>query len=129
MDSVDGVAYHPYSFPDLPSHSTGSNGFIDQLADVRKVMVAHGDADKKVWLTEFGYPTLGGGHDVLNRQKQAVIDGFDTWRSLSYVGPFFWFSWRDPDAGSSNLQHNFGLLRADDSLKPAFTVFAQELRR
>jgi hypothetical protein len=129
MDLVDGVAFHPYSIPNLPSESTGNNGFVDQLGAVRKVMVDHGDRDEHVWLTEFGFPTTGGGQAALARQEEMVADAFRLWRSLDYVGPFFWFSWRDPEAGSADPQRNFGLRFADDRAKPAFGVFDQELRR
>ena len=46
MDAVDAIAYHPYSFPYLPSQRTGDNGFIDQLRSMREVMVDHDD-DKR----------------------------------------------------------------------------------
>src|SRR3954447_24475099 len=129
MDVVDAVGYHPYSYPDLPSVKTGDNGFVDQGARVRDVMVRHGDADKRVWLTEFGYPTPGGGSPILARQEQTVTSAFETWRSLDWAGPLFCFAWRDPEAGSSNLQRNFGLRRHDDSPKPAYAVFVEELQR
>ena len=118
MQAVDGVAYHPYSYPNLPSVRTGQNGFIDQLEAVRDVMVEHGDEDGLVWLTEFGMPTPGGGSPLLARQEKMVVDGFETWRSLDYVGPLFWFSWRDSDTGSDGAHLNFGLRRSDDSPKP-----------
>jgi hypothetical protein len=128
MAGVDGVAYHPYSFPNLPSVRTGNNGFIDQIGRLRKVMVAHGDGDQQIWLTEFGMPTPGGSSPLLAQQEQTVQSGFQTWRSLDYAGPLFWFSWRDSDdSGQQNT--SFGLLRSDDSPKPAFGVFEQELRR
>ena len=60
MEDVDGVAYHPYSYPNLPSVHTGQNGFIDQLGDMREVMLSNGDGAKDVWLTEYGVPTPGG---------------------------------------------------------------------
>jgi hypothetical protein len=129
MDVLDGVAYHPYSFPNLPSERTGSNGFIDQLGDVRDVMVAHGDGDKRIWLTEFGYPTPGGG-DAFVRQVEMVVDGFATWRELDYTGPLFWFSWRDPQSDAAGDVHQgYGLRTVDDEAKPAYDVFVRELRR
>ena len=128
MDLVDGVAYHPYSIPNLPSERTGNNGWADQLPAFRKVMVDHGDADERVWLTEFGFPTPGGAQATLARQEEMVVDAFGLWRSLDYAGPFFWFAWRDPEAGSADPQRNFGLRFNDDRAKPAFGVFDHELR-
>jgi hypothetical protein len=129
MDDLDGVAYHPYSYPALPSQRTGTNGFIDQAEAVRRVMVDHGDGDDRVWLTEFGFPTPGGTPDQLQKQVETLIDGFATWRSLDWAGPLFWFSWRDRRPGEGDQQPNFGLRFADDRPKPALAAFGQELRR
>ena len=129
MDVVDAVAYHPYSFPDLPSERTGNNGFIDQVGDVRDVMVDHGDGDEKVWLTEFGFATPGDRPDLLARQVRMVVDGFATWRSLDYVGPLFWFNWRDLQSGTADPEQNFGLHRSDDRPKPAYAAFRREIAR
>jgi hypothetical protein len=107
---------------------TGNNGFIDQLGRVRDVMVRHADGNEQVWLTEFGFPTPGDSSPLLARQEQTVVSGFETWRSLDYAGPLFWFSWRDSD-DSGDESRSFGLRRSDDSPKPAFGVFEQELRR
>ena len=128
LDAVDAIAYHPYSYPFLPSQRTGDNGFIDQLRSMREVVLDHDD-DKKIWLTEFGSPTPAGDATSLVRQEQMVTDGFALWRSLDYVGPLFWFAWRDPEMGSPNPQANFGLRRFDDSAKPAFDDFEAEVRR
>jgi hypothetical protein len=128
MQGVDSVAYHPYSYPNLPSVRTGNNGFIDQVTKVRQVMVDRGNGRQRIWLTEFGFPTPGGAGGLMAQQEQTVQSGFETWRSLDYAGPLFWFSWRDSD-DSGQEARSFGLLRSDGSQKPAFGVFEQELRR
>ena len=87
LDAVDAIAYHPYSYPFLPSQRTGDNGFIDQLPVDARGRARPRDDDKKIWLTEFGSPTPAGDPTSLARQEQMVTDGFALWRSLDYVGP------------------------------------------
>ena len=130
MDVVDAVAYHPYSFPDLPSERTGNNGFIDQVGDVRDVMVDHGDGDEKVWLTEFGFATPGDGPALLARQ---VRDGR---RRLRRRGGRSTTSGRSSGSTGATCsparpipQQNFGLRRSDDRPKPAYAAFCREIAR
>jgi hypothetical protein len=51
--SFDGVAYHPYArFSALAPGAA----LVRQIPLLRGVMVRAGDADKDIWVTEFGYP-------------------------------------------------------------------------
>ena len=75
MEAIDGVAYHPYSYPELPSVRTGRNGFIDEIGRLRRIMNAHGAREADIWLTEFGVPTTGGGSPVLSLQEGNVGQG------------------------------------------------------
>lgn len=43
---------HPYSHPAMPERSLET-----QLGGLKEVMAKHGDAQKPIWLTEFGWPT------------------------------------------------------------------------
>ena len=114
----DAVAYHPY--PDwggghLPSYAKIPcdrdwyrfwSGFgpddpaCGGLAALRDVMVRHGDAAKKIWATEFGFPSVG------SRQPQspehvrdALEEGVRMWRSRPYTGPLFVYSFQDTEKG------------------------------
>ena len=124
MDVVDAIAYHPYSFPDLPSQRTGDNGFIDQLRRVREVMVDHGDGDKKVWLTEFGFaharratrPARPPGADGDRRLRAVAVARLRRARCSGSTGA-------TPRCGIARTRSvNFGLRRSDDSAKPAFAA-------
>lgn len=60
----DAVAFHPYSFPALPTFYADWNSWsmMNALPDsIRAVMIANGDGDKQVWVTEYGAPTGGPG--------------------------------------------------------------------
>ena len=64
----DAANAHPYVFPGgLAADS--KNGWSD-VGRMRDVMVAHGDAGKKIWMTEIGAPTSTG-TDGVSPQEQA----------------------------------------------------------
>lgn len=138
---VDGVAYHPYTFPFLASHDAPWGTPWNQIAatpkSLRGVLNAHGYPNKKVWVTEFGAPTGGSlgqsdgspetvrePNDHVSEQRQAVIaaDGIATAVSSRDVAALFWYSDRDHAEGTSNVAH-FGLRRLDGTKKPSFRAF------
>ena len=143
-DFFDAVAYHPY--PDwggghLPSYAktpcaNGNwyrfwSGFgpddpeCGGLAALRDVMIRYGDATKQIWATEFGFPTSG------SRQPQspehvrdAIEEGIRLWRSRSYTGPMFLYSFQDTPRSlplcqeePTNGECHFGLRDADGNPK------------
>ncbi|GAB05999.1 hypothetical protein GII30_04265 [Gordonia amarae] len=121
----DGIALHPYTFPYTPA--TDPNGNWADITEVRSVMLARGDAGKKIWITEFGAPT-GTAADAVSPARQAVIlrEAITTARRLPYVAqPFFVYTIRDTGPNAANREDNFGLLRANGSQKPA----AAQVRR
>lgn len=117
--SFDGVALHPYTFPYTAQNDP--NGNWADLSEVRSVMVKNGDADKKIWITEFGAPT-GIAPDAVSDQQQAIIlrEAITSARALSYVGgPFFVYTLRDTGDNIAYREDNFGVLRRNWSHKPA----------
>ena len=49
----DIMAVHPYRYPNTPE----SSYYMDDLDKLRKLMAKYGDEQKKVWITEIGWPT------------------------------------------------------------------------
>ena len=143
----DGVAYHPYTYPVLPSSTVSWNVWSkasDSSPSIRSIMVDHGDSDKKIWITEFGAPTNGSGVaagiDNLNMaakptyvteqlQSAMVTDAIEKYKSQSYYGPFFWYSLKDRGTDKSTTENFFGLIRADGSKKPGYWVFSSLVRQ
>ncbi len=125
--SFDAVSDHPYSFPRLPTDTTPRSAWT-QIAgtdpSLRSVMVAHGDGGKRIWATEFGAPTYSGG--VSDEQQAVEIrQAFETFRSASWAGPLFVYSYQDLGTSSNDAEDHFGLLRHDGSHKPSWEVFRQ----
>ncbi len=121
----DGVAHHPYSFPTNPLEAHDWNAYT-QTQMIYDVMVAHGDAAKKVWGTEMGAPTGTASKAVSETtQAQFVRDYFTGWNTTfrSFTGPLVMYRLRDSSNDRSNLSDNFGLMHRDRSPKPAYGAF------
>jgi polysaccharide biosynthesis protein PslG len=104
----DGVSYHPYTYPDLPSNDAAKPGWTRML-DARRIMVANGDAAKKIWVTEDGAPT-GGPNSVSEVQQAAILrDAYRLWATYPWAGPLCWFDYRDKGTDTSDHGNFFGL--------------------
>ena len=118
---ANAVAVHPYSFPWLP---TGANppvaGTFRDLPALHSLMVRHGDAGKKIWITEFGAPTgtVPGAMSETN-QANTILQARRQVRYWGWAGPLIYYELRDGGTDPTDLQQNFGLVHRDLSLKPA----------
>jgi hypothetical protein len=138
--SFDAVADHPYTFPLTPANQA-DDAWTQMAAasnSLRSLMVANGDASKKIWITEFGAPTGGPGpistisNPNLSAQPYVVDEGLQAkdltdalnlYRTYSWAGPFFYYSYQDAGTSQDTNENFFGLVRADGSQKPAYSVF------
>ncbi len=134
----DNVAVHPYSFPAQPALVADWNRW-QQIAPIHDVMTQHGGVGKKIWLTEFGAPTGGSGvahtsteggfiyeTDYMTEASQASIlaNALSLYSQYSpWVGPFFFYTLQDHTNTQSSPQDFFGLLRANDTKKPAYDTY------
>ena len=115
----DVVGTHPYTWPDDPTVSTNWNWLL-KTVELRSLMEAQGDGEKQLWATEFGYPTNTGARGVSEYvQAQYIRDGARIWASWPWAGTIIFYSMQDLTPLDSDPEHNFGLLRADGSPKPA----------
>ncbi len=122
----DAAAAHPYVFPGgLAADS--NNGWSDVLR-MNEVMVANGDADKRIWLTEMGASTTDTPEGV-SQQEQArqIVDVLAAAAAVGWTGPAFIHAVRDLDtANRDDREANFGaLLTSDWQPKYAATVLAR----
>jgi hypothetical protein len=123
----DAVGDHPYTFPALPSSSMSNPWAVmsETVSNLRSIMVQNGDSDKKIWITEFGAPTNGpDSHWYVSEGAQAamVTDAMDLYKTYSWAGPLFWYTLKDASSDTSTNENFFGLVRSDNSLKPAYTT-------
>ncbi len=115
----DAVGYHPYSFPLFPSDDKAWNGWQMMEDGIRGAMVANGDEDKQIWITEYGAKTTGGGITVSPGTAAAMLrDAVDLAEDTPWAGPIMWFSYQD-----SSFEPGFGLLDANGNRREAYHAF------
>ena len=114
--SFDAVGDHPYTFPADPGTvSQGAWAEMDQTSvSLRSLMTAHGDAAKKIWITEFGAPT---GTVTDAQQATELTQAIAAAKSTSWIGAFYIYTWSDQFGGEG-----FGLLDSSGQPKPAYTA-------
>jgi len=143
---VDGIGAHPYGFAnppeerwDDPTHVASSHNnhpsffFRDTLEDYHDIMLAYGDTDHQIWVTEFGWPSTEGmgsmdtqgweyGLEVSEAQQaDYVVRAFQMGDQRPWVGPMFLWNlnlatiWGPGDPVSA-----YSLLRPDRSYRPAY---------
>jgi hypothetical protein len=121
--NFDGLGWHPNNWSSgSPTQAVPWNAFYQMYGTTPSaVSIMSGRADsKKIWMTEFGYPTADPGAVTNNNealQGQYLSEGYRAATSASWSGPVFWFNQRD-DAGLS-----FGLHHNDWSKKPAWSAY------
>jgi hypothetical protein len=126
----DAVGDHPYTAPQLPLDSTGNNWaqMFSTSTSLRSIMSQNGDANKKIWITEFGAPTAGvNAWDTTvseDRQAAMVTQSLSLAASYAWTGPTFWYNYKDFCApGSADSECYYGMVRSDGTAKPAFAAF------
>jgi polysaccharide biosynthesis protein PslG len=136
----DALGFHPYSFPLSPTHYSKTNAWSQMNEtewSIRSIMQENGDGGKKIWLTEYGAPTGGPGSiadsnnhslwdipDHVTEAYQATIlrEAVTESRTYTWAGPLFWYSYKDLGFDTYTKENFFGIVRADGSIKPAFTA-------
>ncbi len=124
--SFDAVGVHPYTYPGFPTETQDWNQFA-ALPDLRDVMIARGDETKTMWITEYGAPT-GEGQRSVSAESQATMisEAITELEDEPWAGPLFVYSLRDvPNGSATDIEANFGVLRADGEEKPAAAVVRQ----
>ena len=113
----DALSFHPYLYTLNFSGGVGkANSPLQQLMDVRQVMTANGDANKKIWATEYGQPASSGGEA---KENDYIADILLKWQEMPYTGPMFIYTTRDRQTGSTSAQSTFGIYRTDWTPKTA----------
>jgi exo-beta-1,3-glucanase (GH17 family) len=91
-------------------------------------MVAKGDSATPLWLTEVGWSTSTGAQNGVSESVQAdrLKKAFDKIDDYPYVGPSFWYNFRNNYWSHNNpndIEAGYGLTHVDFSPKPSYTAF------
>lgn len=100
-----------------------------RVSQYRDVMVANGDAAKKIWLTEFGYcsnPTPPPGYEYCRyiteeQQAQFLVQAYKMARNTPYIGAMLqWNLNFQLSVPQTDEKWGFGIVRANYSGRPAY---------
>jgi polysaccharide biosynthesis protein PslG len=125
--SFDGVGDHPYSYPATPDEFEYWSGWslMDQTSpSIRSIMAQNGDSAKKIWITEYGAPTVGGNSVGDAGESTDLVQAIDQVRNLSWIGSLYIYTWEDVTSDASN---GFGVLNTNGTQKSAFSAVADHL--
>ncbi len=141
----DVLGFHPYSFPLSPEEAGTSNAWTQMdksMWSLRGIMEKNGDGGKKVWVTEFGAPTGGPGKEAdgnstfswsqpthVSEEFQAdmFVEAYEYKEENEWMGPLFWYSYRDLGADTDTIENHFGILEYDGTPKEVYYVMQQTI--
>ncbi len=120
---LDAFGFHPYGWPLPPTSHEGWQGWRQMETNpdnVRAIMTEHGDGAKRIWLTEYGAPT-----SVVSEDEQAdfLEIAFTLAGETDWLGPLFYYTFRDTGTDVNEPEHFYGLLRIDWSEKPGYARY------
>ena len=124
--SFDALGWHPFNFPYGLAFARWSawSQMWSTSPSARSILRAHGDGAKKIWATEFGFPTGSTSRDVSEgKQAELLTSAFKVLSGRSWAGPAFVYSYRDNGTDELNVEQNFGVVHYDYSAKPAYRAF------
>ncbi|MBV9080612.1 MAG: hypothetical protein JO102_05785 [Elusimicrobia bacterium] len=134
-DLTDVLNIHTFVDPLSPERK---QTFDRLVAGSRAVMEKHGDAAKKIWITEMGCPGIPPGRPpqtwfsgrAMSEQQQAdfLDEQYDWLADHPYVEKLFWAFHRDTDGEFNDATDHFGLVRFDLTPKPSFARYADRIR-
>jgi hypothetical protein len=124
--SFDALSNHPYYGPmDVTTFKDWSAWLQMTMTTsygpaLRDQMVANGDGDKKIWATEANMRVqdlcIGVYCATAQRQADMITQAYTTWRTYSWAGPMFVYTyWNDPGGWS--------LVNSDWSPTPAWNAY------
>jgi hypothetical protein len=120
---VDFVGYHPYLTRSYCGGNprVGRTPYVQELARVREQMTRHGHASRKVWITEWGFPSENFGNCTQYtpaRQASLVQREHNYLARLPYTAFSVYFNLVDDDTPTVN--GSIGLLCNRFTAKPAY---------
>ena len=113
---IDGVGYHPYPMEmryGLLPEPTGYDDLFripERIQAIRNVMLANGDGENKIWVTEIG--DRGAPGDLDNQQRQAAFlrsAYWMLWQQRDSISTVFWFKYED--FAVTEGSENWGVVR------------------
>ena len=121
---MDIASIHPYCYekPGMTFVFPEKDGiFIQKIKKTRELMEKYGGADKKIWLTELGWPIVGaaGSKGVTEREQgDYLVRGYVLALSTGVVEKIFWYCFTDEQ------EANWGLIDKDYSPRLSYKAYS-----
>ena len=122
----DAVGWHPYNTSGCPNQKVPWSAWYQMYGtnpSVQSVMKQRGDEGKKIWITEWDYPSAETELASEAWQQQCMIEGFQFVKANPWIGPVVWFPLKDGGPGDDPPADADGLLRKDGTKKPSFDTY------
>ncbi|CAM3382073.1 hypothetical protein BZK31_13140 [Pseudomonas floridensis] len=122
LNQVDGLSLHPYVHCRQEQRHTPER-WIAWLRWIDAELRALATRPVPLYLTEMGWPTGTGTCSVSERNQAAFLArSFFLARTLTDIKGLWWYGLIDSGTDADDPQQNFGLLRHDLSVKPAYAT-------
>lgn len=122
--AFNGFGLHPYSFHG--SEAEKLSEFKQNVSNARVALQAAG-LHQPIWITELGWPVGGSEEPTVGEAEQASLlkSAFNWAKTGEYnVAEITWYNFHD--FATSKWEGSSGLLRPDDSFRPAWFAFQEE---
>ena len=136
----DAVAWHSYNYwrgataTKMLAYNRCSawSQMASTPVSARSLMDSHGDAGKRLWITETGAPTCvpNATYACVSPAQQAdlVAAEVQQWKSSPWAGGFYWYDIRDDSGAVTDEESHFGTVSSANSPKPAYYAFKDTWR-
>lgn len=125
FDKMDILSIHPYRYPPTPEETD----FIGVIKRADALVRKYG-APKEIWITEIGWPTnIGGNGSSEAKQAAMIARTYMQAMASGVVQKAFWYDFRNDGLDPNYNEHNFGIIRQDQSVKPACIAFRTMTQR
>ena len=124
MQSVDGLTLHPYVHCRGWRRNT-PEAWIDWMTEVDKTLTRAAGRPVPLYLTEMSWPSHQGACGIdENLQAAYLARAYFLAKTLPSIKGMWWYDFRNDGTDKTEREHNFGLVRQDFSIKPAYPVLA-----
>ncbi|CDO10272.1 hypothetical protein C1S82_02495 [Mycolicibacterium cosmeticum] len=126
----DALSFHPYNytlpFSQGPANTWPGTSALAQLQAIRALMDVKGDADLKIWISEYGQPTLTGTPEDQQKQVKYLEDMVRSWQKFLNGGPIFIYNLKDTGPqNSTTKEDHLGLFDYNWNAKAAADAIRQ----
>lgn len=120
LNCVDAFSVHPYRSPSS-APETAAGDYAQLAALIAQYTPSARSSKIPILSGEWGYYTTSNG-GVSTATQAAYVVRQQLSNLLNGVNLSIWYDWMNDGADTTNAEHNFGLVNADLSPKPAYTA-------